>query len=84
MKIIAKAFIELVGYLEIAKFDDPDEAQGAEEVVSWCLAESSAEERALLCQVASERAAELRAEGSPQTVIDFYEGFVTRVREQYH
>ena len=65
--------------MEIAKFDDPDEAQGAEEVVSRCLSEASDEERAMLCQVASQRVAELRAERASPAAIEFYERFVSRV-----
>ena len=79
MKTIAQAFIELAGYLELARFDDPDEAQGAEELVSRCLTECSSQERALLCDAAAERVAQLRAESAPQSSIDFYESFVARV-----
>jgi hypothetical protein len=79
VKTIAEAFVELAAYLEIARFDDPDEAQGAAEVVSWCLAECSSEERALLRQVSAERASQLRAEGAPQATIDFYESLILRI-----
>ena len=79
MNTIAEAFIRLAGYLEIARFNDPDEAQGAEEVVSWCLSQSSDEERALLRETASRKAAQLRAEGASQVAIDFYERFATRI-----
>ena len=34
MKTIALAFMDLAAHIEIANFDDPDEAQGACEVVS--------------------------------------------------
>jgi len=80
-KTIAQAFVELAAYLPHAKFDDPDEAQGAEELVARCLIESSPEERALLRQVATERAAQARAEGAPRPVIHFYDSFVSRAGE---
>lgn len=79
MKTIAQAFIELAAHLEMAKFDDPDEAQGAEEIVSFCLSHASDEERSELRQVASERLAALRAEGSPAGTMEFYERFVSRI-----
>jgi hypothetical protein len=79
MKTLAKAFIELAAYMESAKFDDPDEAQGAEEVVSWFISEASDEERAIICQVASQRIAEFRAEGAPKEATEFYERFISRV-----
>ena len=83
MKTIVKAFVELVNYMESAKFDDPDEAQGAEEIVSWCLCEPSAKERSLLCKFASERASQLRAEGASEEAVEFYDRFVANVKAQY-
>ena len=79
MKTVFRAFIDLAAHLEFAKFEDPDEGQGAKEVVSWCLSEASDEERALLGQVLSERVAELRANGAPPAVLDFYEKLVSRL-----
>ena len=79
MKVLAKAFIEFVDFMEIAKFDDPDEAQAAEQVISWCFVESSDEEKAMLCQVASENIAELRAKDGPQSSIEFYERIIASV-----
>lgn len=51
MKNLATAFVELAGYLEIARFDDPDEAQGTKEVVGRCMVNATPEERAAIAGV---------------------------------
>jgi hypothetical protein len=79
MKIIAKAFIDLVKGLEAAKFDDPDDDQWVEQVVVWCLSESSEDERALLLNAAAEMANEARAQKAAESVA-FYERFISRVK----
>jgi hypothetical protein len=58
MKNLATAFVELAGYLEIAKFDDPDEAQGAQEVVGRCMINATPEERAAIAGAARQFARE--------------------------
>ena len=67
--------------MTIAKFDDPDEEQGAAELIEWCLIEASPEERSLVSQIARQRAREEAAKGSPSDVIRFYEDFASRVDE---
>jgi hypothetical protein len=79
MKSLALAFIDLVAHMEIANFDDPDEEQGAREVVSRFLSEASQEERAIVCQATSHRIAELRTDGAPAAAIEFYETFAAKV-----
>ncbi|MDB6065159.1 MAG: hypothetical protein JWR26_1367 [Pedosphaera sp.] len=81
MKTLAKAFIEMAAYLRIAKFDDPDEAQGAEEVVGFYLLQASPEERSLLSQIARQSAQESAAMGAPADVIRFYEDFASMADE---
>ena len=83
MKIVAKAFVDMVKGMRAAKFDDPDEEQWIEQVVVWCLSESSDEERVLLCQAATELAADARAQGC-EDAVSFYEQFISRVKSQYH
>jgi hypothetical protein len=63
-------------------FDDSDEAQGRNELLAWCVLESSPQERQALIRTASEKAVQSREEGAPQGVIDWYEGFVVRVQDQ--
>jgi hypothetical protein len=75
---LAKAFIELASYLSIAKFDDPDEAQGAEELVSSLLLEASPDERVMLSQVARRRAEEEVTAGAPEEVVRFYKDFASK------
>ena len=75
MTTLARAFIEMASYLKIAKFDDPDEAQGAEEIVGLFLIQASSEERALLSQIARERAKEEAAQGASAELVQFYEEF---------
>ncbi|MBN9692907.1 MAG: hypothetical protein J0M24_21890 [Verrucomicrobia bacterium] len=81
MTIIAKALVELAGCLEIAKFDDPDEAQGAEDLLEWCLIEASPQEREILAKVARERAQEEAAKSSDRQIIEFYERFAARAED---
>lgn len=81
MKTLARALIELVAYLKVAKFDDPDEAQGANELVEWCLIEASPEERQLLSVIARECAREEVAKGSAHEIIRFYEDFASRAED---
>ena len=64
MKALATAFVELVGYIEIAKFDDSDEAQGAEETISRCMINATEEERAAIAGVARELAREAERQGA--------------------
>ena len=82
MKTIARGFVELAKCLELAKFDDPDDEQLAEQVVVWCLAESSEAERASLCEAASELAADARAQQASE-VVQFCERFTANVKGQY-
>ena len=72
MKTVAKGFVEMAAYLSIAKFDDPDEAQGAEEIVGLLLIQASPEERALVAQIAREYAKEASFERAPEQLIAFY------------
>jgi hypothetical protein len=72
MKTLATAFVELAAYIQIAKFDDPDEEQGAKELVQWCLIQSTPEERAMIAGVARERAKEAAAKGLPRKDVEFY------------
>jgi hypothetical protein len=64
MKNLATAFVELAGYLEIAKFDDSDEAQGAKEVVGRCMINATPEERAAIADVAKEFARDAERRGA--------------------
>jgi hypothetical protein len=80
-KAVSQAFIDLASYMEIANFDDPDEAQGVREVVSRCLSEANPEERAILCQAALERIRKLREKGVSEGTIEFYETFVHRCQQ---
>ena len=64
MKNLATAFVELAGYLEIAKFDDPDEAQGAKEVVGICMVNATPEEKAAIAGVARQYAKEAEQRGA--------------------
>ncbi len=64
MKNLAKAFVELAGYLEIAKFDDPDEAQGAKGVIGICMVNATPEERAAIAEVAKQFAREAEQRGA--------------------
>jgi hypothetical protein len=66
MKNLATAFVELAGYLEIAKFDDPDEEQGAQEVVGRCMINATPEERAAIAGVAREFAREAEQRGATE------------------
>ena len=79
MKTIVQAFLDLANYVENANLEDPDKAQGAAEVVGWCLAEMSDEERALLGQVALQIAADLRTRGIQLGDVDYYESFAKRI-----
>jgi hypothetical protein len=64
MKTLATAFVELAGYLEIAKFDDSDEAQGAKEVVGRCMINAAPEERAAIAGVAKQFARDAEERGA--------------------
>jgi hypothetical protein len=79
MKTLALAFIDLAAHMEIATFDDPDEAQGAREVVSSFLSEASHEERAIVCEAISHRIAEFRTDRAPAATIEFYETFAAKL-----
>jgi hypothetical protein len=59
VETIAKAFLQLARYMEKAEFSDPDEAQGAAEVVGWCLTEATRKERRLLRLIAAEEVSRL-------------------------
>ena len=74
MRILAEAFVELAGYLEIAKFDDPDEARGAKEVVGRCLINATPEELPMIAGAARAMAKEAAAKGLPADHIRFYQG----------
>ena len=74
MRILAEAFVELACYLEIAKFEDPDEAQGAKEVVGRCLVNATPEELAMIAGAAREMAKLAAAKGLPANHIKFYQG----------
>jgi hypothetical protein len=73
MKTLAAAFVELAAYLEIAKFDDSDDAQAAKGIVSWCLVESSPEEKALIGGIARQKAKEAEQSGAIEAA-KFYHG----------
>ncbi len=72
MDALAKAFVELAAYLEDAKFDDPDEEQGAREAVGRCLANATPEEKAMIAGVARQFAKEAEQSGLPEHLIRFY------------
>jgi hypothetical protein len=79
VQTIAKAFLQLASYLDIAQFADPDDAQAAKEVIGWCLAEASSEERRELHLLAAEEVCRLRLEdGREETLraIEFYSQFI--------
>jgi hypothetical protein len=71
MKTLATAFVELAAYLENAKFDDPDDAQAARGIVSWCLVESSLDEKAMIGGIARQKAKEAEQRGADE-VAKFY------------
>ena len=81
MKTIAKAFVELAKCATLAAYEDPDDEQMAEQVVVWCLCESSREEKGLLCEAAAEEMAEARSQHCSDAA-DFYEKFITRVKSE--
>ena len=80
MNTIAEGFIRLASHLEVVRFDDPDEAQGAEEVVLWCLSQASDDERDLLREAACRQVAQLRAEGAPRAALIFMRGSLEELR----
>ena len=83
MKTVATAFVELAAYLEIAKFDDPDDAQAAKGIVSWCLAESSAEEKAMIGGIARQKANEAEQRGAVE-VARFYHSLSHWTKKPFH
>jgi hypothetical protein len=82
MKNLATAFVELAGYLEIAKFDDPDEAQGAREVVGRCMVNATPEERAAIAGVARQFAREAEQRGAIEDA-KFYHSLSHWTKQSY-
>jgi hypothetical protein len=80
VETIAKATLQLACCMEKAEFADPDEAQGAAEVVGWCLAEASSKgAQGLLRLIAAEEVSRLRLEdGREKTLkaLKFYRRFI--------
>jgi hypothetical protein len=78
---IVKLLLEYAATFVVADLNDPDEVQGAEELLGYYLVEKfTAEEREIIIKVAIQEVQRLKAENATPKEIAFYEEIPARVR----